>query len=118
MPGQPGVTVAFERFEELNEDRFELPAGAGFATVVDQGHRVWLMELWVHPGRRGCGLASVLLAAVLAGYPGRVIALAAEPFRWADDEAPGLPADELASWYARHGFRPGPGDYMERPADR
>jgi ribosomal protein S18 acetylase RimI-like enzyme len=114
--------VTHERFDDENEDRFELAGNAGYATATDQGHRVWILELWVNPedGGRGQGRATALLEAVIDHYAGRVLALSAEPM-WTrtDDEPAGLSADELAAWYARHGFQPDSGHHMTRlPGDR
>jgi GNAT superfamily N-acetyltransferase len=108
--------VTHERFAEENEHRFELAGHAGYATAIDQGHWVWIAELWVHPDRRGDGCATALLEAVIAHYAGRVLALSADPFAATNDEAAGLTAGQLAAWYARHGFRPGAGQRMTRPA--
>jgi hypothetical protein len=96
--------VTHQRDDEENEDRFELAGSDGYATVVDQGYRVWILEFWVPPGQRGDRHATALLEAVIAHFTGRVLALSAEPFRWDDDEPPGLDAAQLAAWYARHGF--------------
>jgi hypothetical protein len=96
--------VTHQRDDEENEDRFELAGSDGYAIAVDQGYRVWILEFWVPPGQRGDGRATALLEAVIAHFPGRVLALSAEPFRWDDDEPAGLAADDLAAWYARHGF--------------
>jgi GNAT superfamily N-acetyltransferase len=98
-------------FEDENEDRFELPGGIAYATVTDQGHQVWILELWVQPGQRGHGHAATLLEAVISHYPGRVLALSAEPF----GEVQGLSATQIAGWYARHGFRRWDGHLMTRP---
>lgn len=111
-----GHAVTHVRFEEDNEDRFVVAGSDDYAAVVDQGHRVWILEIWVHPDRRGHGRAAALLEAVIAHYPGRVLALSAEPFSWADGEREParLDAGELAAWYARHGFRRTGGHRMRR----
>jgi GNAT superfamily N-acetyltransferase len=111
-------TVIHERFEDENEDRFELAGRAGYATAIDQGRQVWIAELWVHPDRCGQGRATALLEAVIAHYAGRVLALSAEPFGMTEDGAAGLSADQLAAWYARHGFRRNEGHRMTRPRAR
>ena len=105
----PGVT--FRWLEEESEGRFEVDGA--YATVTDQGARVWLLGLWVPPGRRGRGHARALLEAVIARFAGRVLCLSAEPFEVDDDEPAGLDAAALAAWYTRHGFQPG-GDLMVR----
>ena len=110
----PRHAVTHKRFDEENEDRFELPGNAGYATATGQGRQVWLLELWVDPGQRGQGHATALLEAVIAHYQGRMLALSAEPFSRADDEPPGLPAGQLAAWYARHGFEEAGGYLMRR----
>ena len=112
--------VTHERFDDENEDRFELAGNAGFATATDQGHRVWILELWVNPehGGRGQGRATALLEAVIAHYAGRVLALSAEPITMTNHEPAGPSADELAAWYTRHGFQRDSGHHMTRlPGD-
>ena len=106
--------VTHERFDEENEDRFELAGHAGYATAIDQGHRVWILELCVDPDRRGHGRATALLEAVIAHYAGRVLALSAEPITITKHEPAGPSADHLATWYARHGFQRDSGHRMTR----
>jgi GNAT superfamily N-acetyltransferase len=106
--------VTHERFDEENEDRFELAGDAGYAAATDQGHLVWILELWVDPDSRGQGRAAALLEAVLTHYAGRMVGLSAEPFTVTDHEQAGLSADQLAAWYARHGFQREAGCRMTR----
>jgi GNAT superfamily N-acetyltransferase len=106
--------VTHERFDEENEDRFELAGNAGYATATDQGHQVFLLELWVDPGHRGQGRGTALLEAVIAHYEGRVLALSAEPFTTASHKPAGLSADQLAAWYTRRGFQRHSGHRMAR----
>lgn len=106
--------ITREWFPEDNEDRFEARDGGtviGYANVIDIGHEIWIAELRVDPAHRGHGIARGLLAAVIAACGHRDMALSVCPFE------PGLPAEALAAWYARHGFRPaGPNGRMYRPA--
>lgn len=92
----PGPAVTHERFDEENEDRFELAGCAGYATAADLGHEVWILEIWVDPDHRGRGGATALLEAMIAHYPGRELALSADPFRMPDHDRPGLSADQMA----------------------
>src|SRR5208282_3935042 len=87
--------VTHERFDDENEDRFELAGNAGYATAIDQGPRVWILELWVNPEHRGQGGATALLEAVIAHYAGRVLALSAEPITMTNHEPAGPSADQL-----------------------
>jgi GNAT superfamily N-acetyltransferase len=94
---------------EENEEHFEIP-GTGeqadaYANVIDCGHELWIAEICVRPGRRGDGLGSVLLRAVIDRHGSRPIALSAEPFDPAPPPRPGLDAGQLTAWYERHGFR-------------
>ena len=110
--------VTHERFDDENEDRFELAGNAGYATAIDQGPRVWILELWVNPEHRGQGGATALLEAVIAHYAGRVLALSAEPITMTNHEPAGPSADQLAAWYTRHGFQRDGGHRMTRlPGD-
>jgi GNAT superfamily N-acetyltransferase len=106
--------VTYERFDAENEDRFKLAGHAGYATAIDQGYRVWILELWVDPDRRGHGCATALLEAVIARYAGRVLALSAEPITITNHEPAGPSADLLAAWYTRHGFQRDTGHRMTR----
>lgn len=103
------------------ERRFELNDGGrcvGYATTIDRGFEVWLLEIAVHPQRRRRGLGTRLLTGVLEYHRGRVVALSCTPFRspmWPRSrKASGLPAEVLAVWYARNGFHAEPEDLPSR----
>jgi GNAT superfamily N-acetyltransferase len=116
--------ISHEHCPELNEERFDLYRGGrsvGYATTIDCGHEVWIAELCVDPDHRRHGLATTLLEAIFSRHAGRVLALAAEPFELSERRPARstemLSADELAAWYARHGFRRDGGTRMvRRPA--
>jgi len=106
---------------EENEEHFEVPGSDGeeadgYANVIDCGHELWIAEIRVRPGRRGDGLGTVLLQAVIRRHGGRPIALSAEPFDPAPPPRPSLDGGQLAAWYQRHGFRRDGGHRMIRAA--
>ena len=64
------------------------------------------------------GGATALLEAVVAHYPGRVLALSAEPITMTNHEPAGPSADQLAAWYTRQRLQRDSGHRMTRlPGD-
>jgi GNAT superfamily N-acetyltransferase len=101
------------RWPEQHEEQFELLMGSAviaYVNVIDCGHEVWIAELRVHPDHRGNGHGTELLQAVFKHYPHRQLALSCTPIGWATEQGPlpgaAMPAEVLARWYSRHGFRP------------
>ncbi|MFZ3557123.1 GNAT family N-acetyltransferase [Streptomyces sp. BH055] len=82
-----------------------------YLDVVDCGDELWVMEIGVRPEHRGRGHAARLLRTLIEEHPRDQIALSCGSFSpdhvW-KGAAAGLADEQLAAWYARHGFRPDP----------
>lgn len=78
---------------------------AGYARVTQHHRHVWIEEIAVRPERRGQGLASRLLDAVIEKFGHREPGLSCFPFvPYARPVRPGLDRERLLAWYGRRGF--------------
>ncbi|MET7809778.1 GNAT family N-acetyltransferase [Streptomyces sp. NPDC005395] len=126
MPTAPTLTERDVRVTYVHrESLFQFQVGAvdepsGYANVVQHHRHVWIDEIAVRPERRGEGLASMLLNAVIDKFGHRHIGLSCCPFvPYARPVNPGLDRDRLLDWYGRHGFEADEYDQcMWRPAGR
>ena len=96
------------------------------ADVQDIGDGVWIHSISVHPGYRGRGYGSSILASVIARHGADIIALSCRAFVTdfpGVGDAVSLSNEDLTAWYERHGFRPDPDDtggehrMIRRPAE-